>query len=219
MKVKYILLTCEKYAARQQSQIDTWLAGQDYTYLSEVSGVNKLGIDCESDYVNVAKKFIGYFKNKSNFGLEHDWYYFCDDDAYVYTSRLEQYLGTLPASEKVATGYPYDFCPRTDYQPLVGEGSQVPVHYFGGGAGFALSRSAVIALFDYISSNPCPPYAGFSDVSFGFWMRATGVRLIDSQLFRPQRPCDEHHLEAEIRQHVAYHYVDPELMKQLESFK
>jgi len=222
VKIKYVLLTCEKYIERQKAQRETWLSGQDFVFLSDEPGPQKVGYGTTIGYDNMALKYIAFFKDRSNYDSSADWYHFADDDGYVLTGNLALHLEEVSYKKakdrSIATGFPFWFSPDKDkYRPSMrGEKTDIHVQYYAGGSGFAISAALVARLFEYIGSHPNPTWNGFADVTIGYWWRAIGdVLMHDTYLFHARSPEEMKHPYSFCRTQLGYHWLSPEQMRAL----
>jgi hypothetical protein len=163
MKICYVILSCEKFfPTRNLWQKSTWLKNvnldpdADYYFLGpKMKKEDKMvGWDTTDDYASCPIKYREFFYNMDM--DEYDYICFCDDDTYVYHSRLLAKLKLFNPEEKLYIG-----APLYDYN----------VHYMSGGAGFVLTKPLYKELQYYIRNNyknvPIYPY---SDVSMGKWL-------------------------------------------------
>jgi len=222
VKIKYVLLTCEKYLERQKAQRETWLKGQNFVFLSDEPGPEKVGYGTAIGYDNMALKYVAFFKDRSNYDPTQDWYYFADDDGYVLVNNLvlhleEVMVGRQPG-RSIATGWPFWFSPDKDKyrDSMHGEKTDIHVQYYAGGAGFAISAALVKRLFDYIGNHPNPTWNGYADVTIGYWWRAIGdVLMYDTFLLHTMAPETLNHPMSFARTQLGYHWLSPDQMRQL----
>ena len=136
MRICYVALTCEAYLkTRAVWQRETWLSAIDpedsYVYLSALSHPEDphiLGCGTADDYQSCPAKYIAFFKGWDLSGF--DWYFFVDDDTFVFPHRLKAELAKHDASEYVYIGCEGNRC----------------IPYMSGGAGFGLSAPLYTAL-------------------------------------------------------------------------
>jgi hypothetical protein len=105
--------------------------------------------------------------------LDYDFYMFIDDDTFVYTDRVEEYIKGLDSSLPLYVG-----------QKLTHE----PVPFMSGGAGFLLSKPLYKHLRQHLNAF-VDKYHG--DLSIGYWIAntdITGLQQIHEPRFRSQ-PC------------------------------
>ena len=147
-KLCYIILTCEAYKdTRYKYQEETFLQDvkkEDIYCLSKNSDVERriFGMGTEDNYASCPQKYINFF---NKYKLDYDWYFFIDDDTYVYVDRLNKFIDILPVFDRpVLIGYlyitsesfwPYGgggfLCNRKTYNILQGNA----ISYFGFTAG------------------------------------------------------------------------------------
>lgn len=215
MIIHYVVLTCPKHSDRRESVEKTWLTSQSFTFLSNQYGTPE-------GYDNVSLKYISYFKDFSNIKHNVDWYYFADDDAHVYPQKLENYLSGLDCTSSIAAGY--HLRRKLDKSKLHGDISSTNlegIDYLAGGPGFAVSLPAMLKLFLYLLNHPNPPWYRFGDLSFGFWFRDVGVRLIyfDEHLYGTANAKFVNHNLEQIKRRYAYHYIPPHKQKLMHALR
>jgi hypothetical protein len=181
MKIFYIILSCAEYAnTRQQWQKDTWLKGQDYIYLDDDQG---------GGYKDAPKKYVRYLREAKR---EHDYYFFCDDDTFVYTKKLEAILKDVSINEMIGfKGGEFKI-----YNLNIG--------WCSGGAGILMNW----VLFHYIQmhllTTPHPIITDETDISLAIWAAmSSDVQVIDNKRFSPFKTA-----ETTVKDCITYHYCD-----------
>lgn len=199
MSITYVILTCEAYLPTRCKAIrDTWLNDvSNYVFLSAHpnEAENVLGWNTPDNRDSCSKKYIEFFRNHT---LDSDWIVFCDDDTFVFPSRLEAFLQTKNPDDSLYIGYEFPGCD--------------PPGGLSGGAGFVLSRTAYTQLCSYLRSTDDVWVSTYSDVSISIWLlkRMTGVRKLEDSRFHP-RLCWTPH---EFQSAFTFHYVTPDKMYQ-----
>ncbi len=226
MKVKFITLTCEKYHDNRVDSIrKTWGKGQDVSFLSDFNlGTDIVGYEnLPRGYEFVSLKYIEYLKNQKEF--DHDWYFFTDDDTFVHIENVTSLLERKNPDDMICIGHMgrlnmdgTDMDGNQTGFPLAtikGDGTSLPIDYVSGGAGFILSRNAMSSICEYMRKieNPANSYNG--DVTFGFWMRQSGITVVDVNGFWWTNPIELKHNLNNAKESFTYHYIDPETMRHL----
>ena len=162
IKICYIVLTCKKY-------LETRVKWQKATCFKDVSDCYFLsstkkapdvyGWDTADDYASCIDKYIKFFQNLD---LDYDWYMFVDDDTFVYTNRVEQYLTTFDPNQTVYHGFMWSHIDD--------------LRYMSGGAGFFLTKSTYKEVRKFLLEpenalirSKEKPHNG--DVLMGIWIR------------------------------------------------
>ena len=228
MKIEFIIITCEKYHnTRVESIRNTWGKKQKLTFLSDMNiGNDIVGFEyLTKGYENIWQKHFEYIKNLKE--LKSDWYFLTDDDTFVNISNIEKLLIDYNNDDKIALGHigrlnidGTDMDGNQTGFPLssiMGDNSDLPIDYFGGGAGFILSKSSMSSLIEYLNTrnfeNIIRSYN--SDVSIGFWLRNSGIKIKDIFGFWWTNPEDLKHDDNQIISSYTYHYVDYDKMAKL----
>ncbi len=202
MKILYVILSCDKYKdTRQKWQRETWLKdGLDYMYLDQPSG--------DETYKNAPLKYIKFFDNayiSEMYTNAFDWFLFCDDDTFVYTEKLEQYL------------FHYMQTVHLSYLPsaaMIGfKGGEFKIYnlsipWCSGGAGIALNREAVKNIQTHLRATPRPLVTDETDISLAIWATMSNSELvvIDNKRFSPFNPLDA--AREGLKDCITYHYCE-----------
>lgn len=182
-----ILSTKANVNTRQRWQRETWLSdmreGVDYVYLDEPNG--------EETYDRVAWKYVAWLRANE---LKHDWYFFCDDDTWVYVERLRAYLKTCAYTEM--TGFK-----GGDFKAF----DNTHVTWFSGGAGIAVKNDLLHDMQEYVMKDDITVFHE-SDTSLGYWAAISSSPVLKThcRLFRPQQP--HHESNRGIKDAITYHY-------------
>ncbi len=192
MTILFIILSTKQYATtRQQWQKQTWLQGVDYVYLDTPVG--------EEIYTNAPKKYVQYLKTVP---LNYDWYFFCDDDTFVFVDKLKYYLTVTP--QPVMIGF---------------KGGEFNIYslrisWCSGGAGFAVSAAVLWNVRQHLLHNR-PIVTDETDISFSVWacMSSPDLKVIDNKRFCPFKPNDP--CVAGMTDLITYHYCGEEDFKML----
>lgn len=192
MRILYVILTCEKYLnTRVKWQKETWLKGQKYFYLSQPVG--------EETYNNAPKKYLYFLSNYiDQTESEFDWFFFCDDDTFVYTQRLNDFL----LLENSRFEFMYGF-----------KGGTFDIHnlkitWCSGGAGIVMSKELVKKIQDHLINTENPLITHETDITLAIWatMAAKDLTVIDNKRFRPFAPHDPENRD--IKDAITYHYCN-----------
>lgn len=227
-KIKFITLTCEKYHnTRVESIRKTWGQNQDVYFLSDFNiDSDIIGFDyLPKGYENVWMKYVEFIKTNSNF--DHDWYFFTDDDTYVNINNINKLLTKFNSSNSICIGHVGELNPDArdmdgnftgfPIHTIIGKDTSLPLVYVSGGAGFILSNEAMRMICQYIKDIKTfdIPRSYNGDVTFGFWIRNSGIEIRDVHGFWWTNPKDLNHSKDDVRDSYTYHYIDHEEMLNL----
>lgn len=216
MNIKCVVLTCEKYHNSRVVAIDnTWGKEIDVIYLSDINICNKfIGYpELPRGYENIYHKYIKFFKD---YNFTEDWYFFCDDDTFVNVDKLKTLI--MYNEFPVCIGLVFPLYNR-NYNgfPISGDRTHLPLDYPSGGAGFLLNLSAIKCIKKYFNtiSDFDIPKSYYGDVTIGFWIRNSGIKLLNVNGFWWTNPKILNHTDEQIKNSYTYHYVDELLMYEL----
>lgn len=194
MKICYIILTCEKFMnTRALWQNRTFLQKVDkkdvYFISCKKSGENVYGWDTSDDYHSCPTKYIKFFKHME---IDYDWYVFIDDDTYMYTKRLHEFLQSFDSKQLLYIG-----SKRLDNW-------QIP--FMSGGAGFCLSKELYKRVTQYVvtKSDRELYFCYNGDVTIGSWIsNISNVIHIDEARFF----ANKHNSEDQLTTFISFHYL------------
>lgn len=206
IKICYIVLTCKKYLeTRVKWQKATCFKGvSDCYFLSSTkTAPDVYGWNTADDYASCIDKYIKFFQNLD---LDYDWYMFVDDDTFVYTNRVEQYLATFDPKQTVYHGFMWSHIDD--------------LRYMSGGAGFFLTKSTYQEVRKFllepenakIRSKDKPDNG---DVLMGIWIREINRK----NNYKIKLITDPHNLRIagvtvnkDLLRCLTFHYVNSEAL-------
>lgn len=197
MKIFYVILSTKNQVLRERYQQKTWLKNEKYLYLTDEGGINKLRCTDNSSYSsNEEKQIVGInylIDNINNF--DYDWFYFCDNDTYVFTDNLKNKL--KQCDEKKVWGYILnkDKDPENPIFVKYGENFK----YCSGGAGFCISKKLLSTLPKFFNQNTT-----YADVSVGVNLNNYYIPIDELIGCHPQKYTNYKDLDGSP---VSYHYI------------
>jgi hypothetical protein len=230
MKIKFISTTCEKYHNdRVEGILNTWAVDQNITFLSDVNVSDKIiGYDyLPKGYENIHYKYLEFLL-KFDF-QDEDWFFFTDDDTFVNVGNIHNLLQSYDFNDPICLGHLGVLNPNaTDdsgqftgfpLHTIMGKDTHLPIKYPSGGAGFILSKNALNLVREYLFSIQRfeIPRSYNSDVTMGFWLRNSKINLIDIQGFWWINPTQLNHNIQDIKNSYTYHYVTPDMMREIKN--
>lgn len=131
--------------------------------------------------------------------LEYDWYLFCDNDTFVNHSYLSSCLSSFDPQKIYGQQI---FCWQKD----------ISLGYLSGGAGILMSHKSLLhAIDNFKSAN-----VGYSDVSFGLYLRDNRIEIINDKRFHSQPPKYYFIKDGDTHKYFTFHYiVDNNYMQKL----
>ncbi len=217
--IMYTVLTCRQYYHTRLATLrTTWAKHVNDIYflgddMHHGGDSRMLGFDVPLGYDYCGLKFYRYFLWLHSLPKEYDWYLICDDDAYVFRSRVERALCGLNPQERICWGSFLTVWHDAPYLQLRGD-FRLPVTYPTGGPGFVMSKALTRAVCRYLADQDrgdpdmrTTPFSRFGDASIGFWMQKIGFRMIHDGRWNHFNPQTMKHTPAHYRATLAYHYV------------
>jgi len=120
--------------------------------------------------------------------LDSEWFLFCDDDTFVNTELLEDFVKECD--------------PDTVYGEIINYWpNDNTLHYPTGGGGALISRRVLNILSTTISHRG----SGYSDVALGLAIRDGQIKMQHDDRFHGQPPAFYHILDT--KQHFTFHYI------------
>lgn len=200
MKILFVILTCEKYEkTRVKWQAATWRHDVvHFIYLNRAPPPN------DETYQNLSKKYLVFLKNYDQTD-QYDWFFFCDDDTFCFTQRLNQFASLCDSNSCLMAGYELP-------EHLVKKATDIKVRACSGGAGILVSAKLLKNIQAYLNStNDVTVLNEQADVSLAIWAQASSPDLIvvDAQyFFRPESP--RHPTNKNWHHCITYHYCNQE---------
>jgi len=196
MKQCYIILTCEKYLkTRAKWLLENCLYNveqSDIYFLScKKTEPNIYGWDTTDDYESCPLKYIRFFQNMK---LDYDWYYFMDDDTFVFPERLNKFVNNYNKDKPLYIG---DRCDHLSF----------PI-YMSGGAGFLLTKPLYLSLVEYIRNTPEKQLFvnRHGDYSIGMWLSNIEKEVISNKIFNQTT----HKNDYELNNCISFHFLKTE---------
>jgi hypothetical protein len=147
MKICYIIKTCDKYldnrVVYQSNNSLQNINTNDIFYLTSKSDISRrhFGWNTDDSYRYLTLKLLHFLYHIDYDEYDYDWYVFIDDDTFVFTDRLAEFLSTLDSSVNYYIGKELDHIKKEFCL------------YMSGGAGYIMSKSLFILLKSHIKHN------------------------------------------------------------------
>jgi hypothetical protein len=192
MDITYVVLSCEGYInSRYKSQRETWLKDKNYICISsnQNNELNIVGWNTDDTYQGCSLKYLEFFRN---IDLTTKWIMFVDDDTFVYTDRIEDYITQYDPNENFYIGFHFD-----------------PHHSMSGGAGFLLSKNLYQELCKYVRNTSITLTSIYTDETLFQWINhINNVHSISDTRFHWNNTSYIYDRKTAF----TFHYVKPENM-------
>lgn len=226
VKILYAVKTTKRYLTRIESILNTWLKDiPDYIFFSDHEDPER-NIICasnDSSYLGTLDKSLYFFNNAGKIFLEdksildcYDWVFVCDDDTFVNTKLVNDFINDKDTSDRVAycsvisINNEEDSTNRifVDYKDVFEECGAF--HYYSGGAGILISSNTLKSIDEYVKNGIV-----YDDAVIGLNLIKNNVELVDSKLFNSQPPEHYGRSDESILEKISYHHIKSERMKVL----
>jgi len=216
-KILFCVKTTEKYVNRIDTIIDTWLSGiDDYIFYSDHEDTERNVIlsSTDSSYFGCLHKTIWIFNNFKNIYLSdksvletYDWICVVDDDTFVNTKKLDEYVENLDANSV----YGDLITPTKDPENPIWKDFVLDHEYtYHSGGGGVLVPTKLLMDIEFKQCGTV-----WDDVTVGVIFGKNNIPLVDSQMFKSQPPEFYGKDNEDIKNVVTYHHIKPERMRVL----
>lgn len=157
MKFCYVVTTCERYDDKKRAVLETW--GKNVNLICLTDDMSQV-----KGYESCPHKYKHFF---THVDTDADWFIFADDDCYVNTNLIEDFLRTVTHTDACILGALHNTTINS-----------MNFVFPGGGYGFALNKSAMQRIKDYVTSTNAEIVRN-SDATLGLWASKTNIKMIN----------------------------------------
>jgi hypothetical protein len=191
-KILYCVIHSQMQEERYENIIKTWGKGCDLIFYSDHAIPEKkiIKVSDNTTYSSGEEKQINIINTFPPELLSYDWYFFCDNDTFVNTKKLNTFVNGCNPSKiygKIGNTWPDDWS----------------LHYFSGGAGFLMSNEVLKRMRGNLRHNNTV----YGDVSIGINIRDMGIDKVHSDLFKSHPPAESGVARENIINYVTFHYI------------
>jgi hypothetical protein len=187
-----VILHGSMHADRYENVMTTWGQNVPCLFYSDHDDAEKsiIKVSERTDYHSNEDKFVNVFQHIPEDKQTFDWYLFCDNDTFVNTSLLQATLEEF--DEEKIYGQEIFTWPN---DPSLG--------YPSGGGGILMSQKRLKHAIEHFHTYN----VGYSDVSFGIYLREFNIELVNDKRFRSQPP--EHYFIkiGDAPTYFTFHYI------------
>jgi hypothetical protein len=191
-KITYFVMTSKIYLDRQKNVSETWGKNQDLFFYSDDDGKDEktIKVTDKSDYWSLEEKHINIFKYLKNNFLDKEWFFFCDDDTFVNTKKLEEFV--VGCDTKSAYGFLINCWPKMK-----------DLFYHSGGGGVLLHRESLNVLCEKIHHKNTM----FADVTLGLNLIECGIKMKTDEMFHSEPPLSYKIEMNQIKNNITFHHI------------
>jgi len=196
MNILYCILHTKHQESRAKNILTTWGKDQNLLFYSdhEDPEIRCHKVTDQSDYASGQIKQINVFHLLVKQYSNYDWYFFCDNDTFVNTSKLKHFAETSDID--VVHGNIINCWPQDS-----------SLYYPSGGAGYLVSNRILHQMTDVHYNN-----TEFSDVSIGLNFREKNIILKNNDLFKGQPPAYYNIKDEDVKNYITFHYISDALI-------
>jgi hypothetical protein len=200
-KILYVILhTCTR-PDRYEGIVNSWGKDVDFLFYSDCDNEEKkiVKVSDNTTYSSNEPKHVNVIKYLVENDYQYKWFFFCDDDTFVNTDKLEQNLDSFNKTQIHGS-------------VLKGTwGTDPSLEYCSGGAGYLINYDVLNILGQHIKIKD----TGYSDVTVGMFCKELNIELKNYDTFRSQNP-KFYNLENDvIKDFFTFHYITSEDMLKL----
>jgi hypothetical protein len=191
-KILYYLLHGKSCNDRVDNVLNTWGKDVDVIFYSDYEDLNKkvYKVTDKPGYWDLEEKHINGFKFLKNNFLDYEWYFFCDDDTFVNTEKMNEFLKT--AKEDIVYGYLINCWPNMPF-----------LYYPSGGAGVLIHKSVLNKLIDKLTIKGTK----FADVTLGLNLIDENIRISNCEFLHSEKPNHYGITDENIKKHITFHHI------------
>lgn len=192
-KILYVLLHGSMNPDRYFNVKESWGKNVDCLFYSdhEDNEKNIVKVSNRTDYHSNEDKHINALHYVSKNIKDYEWFFFCDDDTFVNTKKLEEFVDTLDKEfvhgSVISGTWPGD----------------TSLSYCSGGAGYLIHSE----LLSKITQHVRILNTGYSDVTLGLFLRELGIKSIDYNFFKSQSPSFYGISVDDVSNYITFHYI------------
>jgi hypothetical protein len=191
-KILYVILHGSVNKNRYFNVMDTWGKYVDCLFYSDHEDKEKniIKVSDRKDYWGLEEKHINMFKILSAEYLNYDWYFFCDDDTFVNTKKMTEFL------DECDTNCVYG-CLINCYPNMK------DLFYHSGGAGVLIHRK----ILDIVSKNINTKNTNFADVTLGIFLKENKITMKHDDRFHSEMPFSYGLKFNDAANNITFHHI------------
>ena len=204
-KVLYVILHTQNQADRYNNIVSTWGRNVDYVFISDHEDIknNIVKASENSTYESCEEKQVGYLNTLSLLPLKYDFYFFCSNDNFVNTKKMDEFIQSC---ETHCVWGELDNCWPEDKS----------LNFTLGGSGILISKDVISQIHGTMEwGNGRHPSWFPSDVSMAINFKKKNIEMKNSELFHHQSFEDWWNLHKqqekieylEIKNHISFHNI------------
>lgn len=197
-KILYVILHGSTNPDRYFNVKETWGKDVDCIFYSDHEDKEKniIKVSDRTDYHSNEDKHVNVIKYLGENINNYEWFFFCDDDTFVNTKKLEE------LSDNFDKNKVHGQMLKTDNSNGIPLPSPI-LEYCSGGAGYLIHNK----ILKIIKQNIRLLDTGYSDVTLGLILRDLNILVSDSDYFKSQSPWFYGYTDEIMKNYISFHYV------------
>jgi hypothetical protein len=211
-KILYVILhTCTR-PERYEAVVNTWGKDVDFIFYADCDDEEKkiIKVSDDTSYSSNEAKHVNVIKYLFDNDYQYEWFFFCDDDTFVNTKKLEENLNNFDKEKIIG-------------QKLKGTWpTDTNLEYCSGGAGYLINKNILEKIAPMITIKD----TGYSDVTLGLSIIELGLKVVNqipklvtqiehNEKFNGQSPTYYNIDISSIKDVFTYHYIDSQTMVEM----
>jgi hypothetical protein len=191
-KILYSILHGKSCVERVDNVIGTWGQDVDIVFYSDYDNLEKkvYKVTDKKGYWDLEEKHINGFKFINDKFGDYEWYFFCDDDTFVNTTEVYNFLNFC--NEDIVYGYLINCWSKN-----------TSLFYHSGGAGVLISKK----IMNKISEEIDVKGTKFADVTLGLFLYENNIKTENNNLFKSETPEHYKISKNEIKKYITFHHI------------
>lgn len=191
-KILYYLLHGGACNGRVNNVVDTWGRNENVVFYSDYEDVDRniYKVSDGTDYWDLEEKHVKGIKFLKNNFQNYDWYFLCDDDTFVNTKKMNEFIQTC--DEDTIYGFLINTWPNDP-----------SLYYPSGGGGTLIHNKILHQLIDKIEMKG----TRFADVTLGLNLLHENFKVSNCEYFHSEHPNHYGISYENVKDHITFHHI------------
>lgn len=192
-KILYFLLHGEACKHRVRNILETWGKESDVIFYSDYEDLDKkvYKVTDKKGYWDLEEKHVKGIKFLENNFQNYDWYFLCDDDTFVNTKKMNEFIQTC--DENTVYGY-----------LLHGWPVMPSLYYPSGGGGVLIHKSKLEKIIKTISVRNTQ----YADITLGLNLHDQSINTVNCEFLHSEHPSHFGIGYENVKEHISFHHIE-----------